>query len=105
MASSKPEETTTPKAPMSHPKGNHSETNDLAHHTKKPCRSCVDFKTWVKQTNKSQAGAKAEVSYKDGVYQILSIWEIHELMETFCCKVDDNLSVQLGSKSLLHSSD
>lgn len=29
-----------------------NETSELLHNTKKPCRSCVDFKTYMKQTNK-----------------------------------------------------
>lgn len=40
----------------------HDDTSELLHGNKKHCRTCVDFKTWMKQTNKDAKTASARVS-------------------------------------------
>ena len=59
MASAEPEKVLN--LVKSTPVTNHDDTSDLMRHTKKPCRSCVDFKTWIKQTSKGQTVSSKEV--------------------------------------------
>ncbi|XP_067933652.1 FAD-linked sulfhydryl oxidase ALR-like isoform X2 [Watersipora subatra] len=50
---------------VSHTSQSSSETEGLLHSSKKPCRSCVDFKTWSKNMSKessSQRKPSAETS-------------------------------------------
>lgn len=52
-AEPKPEKPHVKSSSSSLTKG-HDEVGDMMHHGKKPCRSCVDFKSWTKHTKKAQ---------------------------------------------------